>query len=781
MTQQKRTLIATKFAKAALPLLGLSATAFTGYRLSSAPSTLTFFVFEAALAATLGLLVSIRLARPEVSSSPATANDLPHENGDNTSASLSRLQSLATRLGLAPDGGLADLRKRIASEVSRDAERLSQIPADERAIAVALVPRTSTGESPVLNRKGDTSAAARRAMIAEDASALLSFSRDLQLTPTFYQKSLAKARRLSDEGRAEAALAVLADANSRLRTHLQREVADDFGSKHSVRSRRFYTGLTALFAFSTALTLLVLSRSLYVGPLGFYALVGIATCSVALNAHLAGEQRPNGVLLQIMVLAALVKFHFFYLNPYLYTSDSVFHFGGIQGISDSGYVPSDLGHYSFFPGYHAFGFAAASVVGLPLPWFGTFAFVANLAAVPIAYLIGREIAGPRTGLFSAILTVFSVFFFLYVIPLPSLFGFVFLFTALYAVIRLRGPMSQTWLFVFWLSALGAFFSHPITALVLLMALMVRVVQVRVLGRGAVESRWTAVPALSYAVVYAAYLAFIALVSFQLFVESFLGPGASGEPLATAPTQDLQITASYVLQSALAPSGVAILVFLAACGFFPPRGISAFERRFIVLLMIAFVLVPAAEVAAENFRTQSTRFLSYVAIPLALLGGHGVASLSRRLRTGWRFGGVVLPIVLVLAVVSPSSYLTTSDNRSLYGAIPAIPTHITDSALASRDFLDVHGGPTTVFMDFGSWHYFSNRARARDPLDMNILTLDQLSEPESGALVLLNEDLLAYGAVRIGGFYDLAQIQATLESSQAALIYDSGSVRIYAFP
>src|SRR3970282_998787 len=96
-----------------------------------------------------------------------------------------------------------------------------------------------------------------------------------------------------------------------------------------------------------------------------------------------------------------------------------------------------------------------SVGGLPLAWYGIFAFIAQLVAIPAAYLIGREIANSRVGLFAAMLTLFSVFFFLPTIPLPSLFGFVFLFMAIYALIRVRGPGWQGWFAIFWISALGA--------------------------------------------------------------------------------------------------------------------------------------------------------------------------------------------------------------------------------------------------------------------------------------------------------------------------------------
>jgi len=534
--------------------------------------------------------------------------------------------------------------------------------------------------------------------------------------------------------------------------------------------------LTSAFFVLVGLAVLVLSSAIYVAPVAFYGIAAVAAGALALNAQLNGETKPNWVLGQIMVFAILMKIHFFYLNAYLYSSDAFYHFQIVRAIEATGHIPGNAGHYSYFPDFHAFGFAGSLVTAAPLTWYGTFTFVSQLATVPLAYLIGRDVGGHRAGLFAALLLSLSVFFFLSAGYVPSLFGSVFLFSAIYAVLQLRRTRRMHWLGVFWISAAATLFSHAISALVLFIALLVALVSFSVPNRTARRSHEPSIPAISYGVLVAVYLAFVALSTFEQFVEVVFSPPDTDAPaLATNPTRYLQTTDLYIFQSVLAPSGFVLLFFLATFGGLWFSRLRQQERRFLTLLGIAFILIPAVEIVAGSFRTQSSRFLLYMTIPLVLLGGLGVV------RAGPIRPSRTFPVV-AFGFVSASSYLTNSDSRELYSDIPAQTTHITDSTLASREFLTRTDGRIPLYMDRGSLNYIGNTNRARDALrNLDTYTLDELNSTTTNCMILLNWRLIHYGSPYTGSFYDIGAIETVIAQSGASRLYDSGSVQIYMIP
>lgn len=757
--------------------LGMLGTTFAALRVLQSPSTLTFFVLETAAAATAGIFLSdrandldrgVRAAIPETGFSEVDGVDIPP---------LRRLQRVAARLGVDSTGLLEQVQNAIKIAVAPSSIS-SKGTWSEDGQGRAAIDQILAGSERREYSRVPSALRAHLSRLAEEGRRLVQLTQEIGLSSAAYERTLRKASDASKADRLDSAIALLENGNRRLRARLSQQVGEDL--KVSRNSLRKFLVLSSVFFVLIAMAMLTLSTALYVAPTSFFVLIALASGVIGVNAQIEGNRRPSGILAQIVVLGSLLKFYFFFLNPYLYSSDTFYHFLGVLGLANTGHVPASLGHYTFFPAYHVYAFAGVSVTGLPLMWYGVFGFVAQLAAVPVAYLIGREIASPRVGLFAALLTVLSVFFFLWAIPLPSLFGIVFLLLALYALVAMQKSVSWGWFAVFWLSALAALFSHPITALVLLLALLLRFAYLFAVSRGTSRTRGFAIPSLSYAVAYAGYLAFIAIISLETFARALFAPAVESAPLATRPQAVLQTSAAFLVQSALAPVNIAILFFFAAYGMMASRGISWRERRFLVLLGGAFIVIPALEVVLESFRGQSSRFLGYMVVPLALIGAHGVVRANASIQGKRRVAGAIFVVFVVLAFTGASSYLTTNDERVIFSEIPAIPTHITQSALTSREFIGLAKQDSVVYMDFGSWIYFyADRQRARFALHgVETDTLDQLSQRTGQAFVVVNDDFIPYGNPYLGTVYDGAAIQMLLESSQASLVFSTGKVRVY---
>jgi len=545
--------------------------------------------------------------------------------------------------------------------------------------------------------------------------------------------------------------------------------------------KRMFVATSSLYFIALSMAFLDLSRSLNVASIHFYAYAGFAAGVLALNIYMNGESRPGQLLLQVMLLGALLKFHFLFLNPYVYTSDTYLFYLGLLDLSSTGSLPLSLGHYFFFPASATFAFSTMSIAAVPFELYVGAGFVAQLSMLPVVYLIGRQIASRSVGLFASMFVLLSIYGFLFTYASPTHYGLFSLFLALYAAIRIGNEGSRVWFAVFWVAAIAAMLSHPVNALVLGLVLTVRVLGTRIAGGGVRLRRSSFTPALSYAIAYGSYLAFIAATAFDLFVRTFFVV-RDAPPLATIPAATLERTPLFIIQSMLAPFAIILPIFFAAYSLLRRRGMSRTDHSFFVALGAAFLVIPGLEILGENFKLQSSRLLIYFAIPFAFLGAHGLVSLVRGTKRVGRAASLVIGLFVVCGFLAPSSYLTQNGLHALYTDVPFRTIHVTETALANRQFLALTPTGSIIFMDAGSLRYFDNSLRTRDALTgRSVVELSFFQASGGTGFVSLNVDLLPYGVPGAGSLYDSEAIQIQLRSLQASLIYDSGKVQVYYVP
>ena len=552
------------------------------------------------------------------------------------------------------------------------------------------------------------------------------------------------------------------------------------GRRHN---RRVFLGLSAFFFLVVALAVVDLSHSLNVASIQFYALVAIAASVLAVNVYINGESRSGFLLMQVTILAILAKFHFLYLNPYVYTSDNYIHFTALSGLAAEGYVPgpTSYGHYFFFPGFVIFAYSGTSLTGVSLELFNGIGFISQIAMIPIVYLVGRNIASRRMGLFASILGLLSIFTFLYTHATPTHYGVEFLFLALYAAIRIDSTGQRRWLGVFWVGAMAALFSHPVNAAVLALVLIVRALWFRKSEHASSAPGLSVTPALSYGVAYGGYLAFVAYRTFDLFVRSFLSVDYE-PPLASIPSAMLEENSMFIFQSALAPLGLSIPILFGGYAILLRGRILKSEHRFLVALGAAFLLLPASEFAAGNFKLQSSRMLVYLAIPVVLLAAHGLVGMLRHVVSARRAASMVLAVFLFLGFIASSSYLTQNDSRDLYSDVPFSPTHLTTSALSSRQFLNLTPSGSLIYLDSGTARYFEDSNRAREAiLGHEVRRLESFNMSDPQGFLVLNAHYIPYGGPTAGTFYNVGVDESFLTGAGALRLYDAGDIRIYFVP
>ena len=745
--------------------LALGIAFVAGLRLLDSPSTFAFFAFELAAALVLGLFAYFRTERAMRSKVTVT-------------------QSLADERDLN--------QPRLAPpdpEWERDSAEISEpgsfdLPPPEPRQILSLGTFSPLGTEPRLSDIS-TSPSSSPSTTRRILASLIAEGRQLlkagpgEKSRLMYANAAAEANAAAASGDLGTSIRVLSRANAKLRLKLYGDQGETRQGAALVPRKAFLV-LSSTFALLMGLAVMELSRGLYTSPLGFYLALGAACGVVGVNAYLSGENRTVSVLVQVFTLATLVKFYFFFLNPYVYTSDTFLYYSGLRELEAGGYIPLSLGHYAFFPTLGTFAFAAVTATGVPLELYGAFVFLAQMGTVPVTYLIGRHVANRRVGLFAALFAVFWTFGFLWAHYGPSQYGLLFILLALYSVMRLSGGNGRAWFAIFWVAALGALLSHPINALVLAVILVVRYIWFAWRER-TLAPRSAATPASAYAVAYGSYLAFVALTTFALFVQTFFVRDTA-PPLATTILGTTGVPYMLVIQSALAPLSMAIPIFFAGYAILVGSRGSRAEHGFFVLLGAVFLVVAGLEFLLENFKFQSSRLLVYLVIPLVFLAAHGVLTIGRRPEKRRRVIVLIFAVFLTYGFLSSTSYLNQTDSRILYPDLPFTPTHITASAMASRQFLGLMPEGSAIYMDPATAHYFEESSRARDALiGYRTFELSQINATNLSGVIVLNTHFLQYGAPLPDALYGIAWIEATLLRTQSHRLYDSGQVRIYAPP
>jgi hypothetical protein len=547
------------------------------------------------------------------------------------------------------------------------------------------------------------------------------------------------------------------------------------GSKQSVFL------LSALFLIIIGTAVLLLSRSAHVATTYFYVTVASAAGVVTVDAFTNGKHRSGRVLLEIVVLSAVVKFHYFYLNPYVYSSDSFLQYAGVSAIQSTSHVPASLGYYLYFPGYAIYSAVSTLLTTVPVQLHSAFVLLSTIGSIPLAYLVGRKIGDKIVGLLAALFTVFTTFFFGITTSNPGLFGIPFILAAIYALFQGNSGSRVSWITLFWMCALAALFSHPVNALLLFMMLAAWSAHGFVSRRSGSTTISSFAPALSYGVVYGGYLVMVALNAFTIFVTSFSSTGYV-PPLATLSAPGLQSDPRYVWESLLAPLGTCIMFSLSAIAVTLRWTAGSFEFRFVSLLAAIFLVSPSFEFVVGSFRLQSSRFLVYLMIPIPMLAACGAKSVLDASRSRKKTLASLAVTITVCAFLASSSYLTHNDDRSIYPDVPVLPIHITEAARMSRSFMErMHQG-STIYLDLGSFQYFANNSRAIDALGrLNTLKLHQLEGVPNEAIVSINLRLAAYGDAEIGDFYELDAIEEAYRMSDGALVYSNGESMMYWAP
>jgi hypothetical protein len=453
-------------------------------------------------------------------------------------------------------------------------------------------------------------------------------------------------------------------------------------------SRSTALGLGLVWTISMTIAIWSLSRSTYVTSWPYYLALAtaIATVGVRIVLYPCKTRWEVAVPLgQATVIGLLIQVAYPLLNPRSVVSDMAFHWLGIQAIVATGFVPQGLGFYQFFPAFHILN---GSIGEMGLENLENYAIINHALvtiAIPAMYLLSCEVVSSQKALMSALLLTVSLFFFLWVPAVPSLVGGAILILATYALLRFQRTAKRSWWATFWILAAFVFLVHPVDALILAGILLVLWVNNRWPRVESEHETRVVLPTGSYVVLYLGYLSFMAVTAFGAFLSSIFESGP--RIFYTNPVRG-PVPASYVGQSIVSTLGFSLLLVPASVAILSWIFTGQRNHRMLAGLIVILTAIAGATVLAErgSYGLQAARTLLFLSIFIVLPAGSGIVYLAKRAPMKRTSVFLVVALLVVLAFFSSTSYLTGSGNRILSSSIPIQTSYITDSILASRNFL-----------------------------------------------------------------------------------------------
>jgi hypothetical protein len=467
---------------------------------------------------------------------------------------------------------------------------------------------------------------------------------------------------------------------------------------------------------------MMLGRSAQVPPQAYFTLASITAALIALQIVVAPLPQYRAVILvEIVLLALVLRAVLLFAYPSLYGTDTWAHAGAMDDWYDAGRLLREGVHgsstyYSFPVTYlHTIAVRLVSAADVRMSMFVAITIPLAFTAFT-AYCIGRILVGERAGLLGALGTSFNQFLVIWgAFTIPTVIGVV-LFTALMLQIAKPHHGAMHWL-VFLLLACALIWTHTISAFVAAIALFSFSIAGYVVSKGRHQASDAATSSL---LVAAAFFVSLMLARWlyayypdQLFFERVLDPfwnalrvdtTFTGTPFEPAPSIWNRI--AFLMTIVLASWGGVL--------WLQPSDRTRTRLAWLVAaLVIAAVMFGFTFLGIRNLIPQ--RWLAFIFIMTTPVVGASLLSSM--------YGSRSLPwgTILVTLVVGAWAWFSVNTNfvnlaTPFYESNVRYP-YTTSEQAAVRHVLTIHAG--TIIMDrtlYGDYPHYIAPGRIYAPID-----------------------------------------------------------------
>lgn len=495
------------------------------------------------------------------------------------------------------------------------------------------------------------------------------------------------------------------------RGKIEAEVLTDFNFG------RYAYVLDLLVLGFSVLAIYSLVNAIYAKPIIYYIFVSIPLAIIGLQIIYGKEISKGGreriLLVQIFTLAFIIRVSTSLINPYL-TGHDVYDISNWTNdiINNAQVQLPTWQHYLHYP-LDLIGVALLRMItSLSLEASTRIThLVPNILAVLIIFPIGKKMFNVRIGLMcSLFLTVSSLHILGSNNNQPMLAGITFLLLSFYALVKHEDLGVKKASVIFWLSAIGVFFTHAVLSVVLAIVLAANYLAKKLfpLKKNMIRKKFA--PFLSYLIGLMSYWMFIYVTFFEeitniLFLRNILSPLAQKTGISVSSIFYVEISLNYLNVTMLAFFGVVgVLMWL-----LKPNA----EKLVIILSIIFFNFLPLFAFFTGSF-PEPTRFLAFVTLLLVFPAAVGFVTLLRAINTkkiGMLFSLVIL---FLYSFTSVASYLTWDDSGLFTTEIPMAKNYVAESTLALEPFLKgipkenkiYTTFPTNMYLFSTDYHYLS---------------------------------------------------------------------------
>jgi hypothetical protein len=228
-----------------------------------------------------------------------------------------------------------------------------------------------------------------------------------------------------------------------LKKHIKTPVKTDIEIQKSYK--RLFILFIILFLFIISLSLLFWQSEIYHRPIIFFIFIAIAYVVITGQIFFNCTRRNVPIiLLEIIIVAIIVRGSIYYLFPTVYGNDPFFHTDFIQKTISSGSITMTSGDYSNFPMSHLLVTFISKFTGLNIKNSYFAISLIEVFASLFVFLIGKALGGNRLGLLSAMLITiapYNIFWGFWIIPMTL--GMVFLIIIFYLLLKRNSNSTIT--------------------------------------------------------------------------------------------------------------------------------------------------------------------------------------------------------------------------------------------------------------------------------------------------------------------------------------------------
>lgn len=456
--------------------------------------------------------------------------------------------------------------------------------------------------------------------------------------------------------------------------------------------------LTIIYTFSCVTLILILNNALlnYYLPFEYFIVLGICVFVIISQTFLSKDLsnfEQNFILLEIIVLSIVVYSSFLFLFPSPYGNDAPYHVEFINQIINSGKL-STPGQYQNYPIFHLFFVFSKLLSGISnLKVLQFFLLCIQVIFVTFIFLIVKKMFNTKSALMSTLIASFlpylsqtKYFYF------PGSFSAMFFILIFYLIFNGR-ELDFRYSLLLIIIFLTLIFSHPMTPIILLSALIIILIDSKlefkksvvsfssILFVGIVTLSWWMKPSEVKTDDLFSYMIF----SIQRSIETIDYTAVSRATLSgmVNPASIILNDLGFIMVISLSIFGAIFLL-----GNQLKKEKDSYYSNKTILAIITLIFIPIPYVLTMVYpQSLPNRWFPFIEVLASIFAGYGIYLFFENFinkKRIYEFAGIIFVVIMIFLMVSNP---VINPNSQLYAKDLSVQSALTSSEMNSVNFIN----------------------------------------------------------------------------------------------